>query len=64
MLSVQRELNFEFFLIVLEIVSAYKVCLVGRVEKWEDRKWRDDEKDFNFPHFCLVRSEKVKGWKK
>ena len=30
----------------------------GMMEKWEDRK------DFNFSHFCLVGSEKVKGWKK
>ena len=29
-----------------------------RIEKWEDRK------DFNFPPFCLVGSEKVEGWKK
>ena len=28
------------------------------MEKWEVRK------DFNFPHFCLVGSEKVEGWKK
>ena len=30
----------------------------GRIEKWEGRK------DFNFPPFCLVKSEKVEGWKK
>ena len=30
----------------------------GRMKKWEDRK------DFNFSHFCLVRSRKVEGWKK
>ena len=24
-----------------------------RIEKWENRK------NFNFPHFCLVESEKV-----
>ena len=33
-------------------------CLVGGVEKWEDRK------DFNFSPLCLVVSEKVEGWKK
>ena len=30
----------------------------GSIEKWEDRK------DFNFPPFCLVGSEKVEEWKK
>ena len=30
----------------------------GRVEKWEDKIF------FNFPHFCLVGSGKVEGWKK
>ena len=35
-----------------------RVCLVGGVEKWENRK------NFNFSHFCLVESEKVDGWKK
>ena len=34
------------------------VCLVGMVEKWEDRKY------FNFSPFCLVGSGKVEGWKK
>ena len=38
--------------------NSYRVCLVGGVEKWEDRKY------FNFSHFCLVGSEKVEGWKK
>ena len=33
-------------------------CLVGGVEKWEDKKY------FNFSHFCLDRSTKVGGWKK
>ena len=42
----------------------FRVCLVGGVEKWKDRKWWEDRKDFNFPHFCLVGSEKVEGWKK
>ena len=40
------------------------MCLVGGVEKWEDRKWWEDRKDFNLSHFCLVESEKVEGWKK
>ena len=30
----------------------------GRMEKCEERK------DFNFPHLCLVESEKLKGWKR
>ena len=30
----------------------------GMIEKWEDRKY------FNFSPFCLIGSEKVKGWKK
>ena len=30
-----------------------RVCLVGGVEKWEDRK------NFNFSHFCLIESGKV-----
>ena len=34
---------------------SFKVYLVEGVEKWEDRK------NFNFPYFCLVESEKVKG---
>ena len=38
--------------------NSYRVCLVGGVEKWENRKY------FNFSHFCLVVSEKVEGWKK
>ena len=42
----------------------FRVCLVGGVEKWKDRKWWEDRKDFNFPHFCLVGSETVEGWKK
>ena len=25
-----------------------KICLVGRMEKWEDKKY------FIFPHLCLV----------
>ena len=28
------------------------------MEKWENKK------DFNFPHFCLVGSGKMKEWKK
>ena len=27
------------------------------MKKWEDRK------NFNFPHFCLIGSEKVEKWK-
>ena len=34
----------------LWLLKGLRVHLVGGVEKWEDRK------DFNFPHFCLVRS--------
>ena len=41
-----------------DFLRLFRVRLVGGVEKWEDRK------DFNFPHFCLVESEKVEGWKK
>ena len=29
------------------------------MEKWEDINFF-----FNFPHFCLVGSGKMKGWKK
>ena len=50
-------------------MSKLRVCLVGGVEKWEDRngermeKW-EDKKDFNFPHLCLVgRMEKWKDEK-
>ena len=43
---------------VLEGGQSFRVCLVGGVKKWEDRK------DFNFSHFCLAGSEKVEGWKK
>ena len=28
------------------------------------RGWKSGGKDFIFSHFCLVESEKVKGWKK
>ena len=35
-----------------------RVRLVGGMEKWDDRK------DFILSLFCLVGSEKVKGWKK
>ena len=44
--------------------DALWVYLVGRVEKWEDKKWWEDRKDFIFSPFCLVGSGKVKGWKK
>ena len=27
------------------------------MEMWEDKK------NFNFPHFCLIESEKVEKWK-
>ena len=37
--------------------NSYRVCLVGGVEKWEDRKY------FNFSHFCLVGSEKWRDGK-
>ena len=42
----------------LEVWKSGRIENGGRMEKWEDRK------DFNFPHFCLVRSGKVEGWKK
>ena len=35
---------------------ALRVCLVGGVEKWNNRKY------FNFLPFCLIGSEKVEGW--
>ena len=35
---------------------ALRVCLVGGVKKWNNRKY------FNFFPFCLVGSEKVEGW--
>ena len=37
------------------IYISFKVCLVGEVEKWDNRK------DFIFSLFCLVGSEKVEG---
>ena len=47
----------------------FRVCLVGGVEKWEDRKLWDDEKVggckiFSFPS-CVFgwRDGKVGGWK-
>ena len=41
----------------LEVWKSGRIENGGRMEKWEDRK------DFNFPHFCLVESEKVDRWK-
>ena len=35
--------------------SQFRVCLVGRKEKWEDKKY------FNFPHLCLVG--RVEKWR-
>ena len=36
----------------------------GRVENGEKmEKWKDG-KDFNFPHFYLVKSGKIERWKK
>ena len=37
--------------------------MVGRVEKWDDRKLWEDKKDFNFSHFCLIENGKVDGRK-
>uniref|UniRef100_A0A7N2MTV7 BED-type domain-containing protein n=1 Tax=Quercus lobata TaxID=97700 RepID=A0A7N2MTV7_QUELO len=37
---------------------------LSRVFEKEDRKWWKDGKDFDFPHFSLVESGKVEGWKK
>ena len=34
-------------------IGSLRVCLVGGVEKWENRKY------FNFSPFCLVGSGKV-----
>ena len=42
----------------LEGWKSLKIENGGRMKKWEDRKY------FNFPHFCLVGSGKVEGWKK
>ena len=36
-------------------IQSLRVCLVGRVEKWKDRK------KFNFPPFYLVESGKIEG---
>ena len=43
---------------LIYVELSLKVHLVGEVEKWEERKY------FNFSLFCLVKSEKVEGWKK
>ena len=50
-------------------LKTLRVRLVGKVKKWEDRKWwedgkGDDKKDFIFFFICLVESGKVEGWKK
>ena len=29
------------------------MCLVGGVEKWDDRKWWEDKKKFQFPFFLF-----------
>jgi len=42
----------------LEEWKSGKIENCEMMEKWENRK------DFNFPHFCLVRIEKVERWKK
>ena len=40
------------------MAKTLRVCLVGMMKKWEDRK------SFIFSHFYLVGSGKVEGWKK
>ena len=50
-------------------LKTLRVRFVGKVKKWEDRKWwedgkGDDKKDFIFFFICLVESGKVEGWKK
>ena len=35
--------------------------MVGRMEKWEDRKLWEDRKDLVFPHLCLVG--RVEKWR-
>ena len=48
--------------------SQFRFYLVGRKEKWEDRKWGEDRKYFSFPHLRLVgrvekwRDEKLFIW--
>ena len=43
---------------MIHICPNKKIENGGRMEKWEGRKY------FNFSHFYLVRSGKMKGWKK
>ena len=73
--KVQEYFYFNMNLVIIKLNlywslgQIFRVCLVGGVEKWEDRKWWEDrkmgdKKDFNFPSFCLVESEKVEEWKK
>ena len=54
--------SFSFYLLSGSVwLEGWKSGMIendGRMKKWEDRK------DFNFPPFCLVGSEKVEGWKK
>ena len=47
--------------------ATLRLCLVGEMEKWEDRKigkemekWKD-RKYFSLSHLCLVGGGKVKG---
>ena len=47
-----------FYFTKIDIVLE-RVRLVREIEKWEDRKWWKDRKNFNFSHFCLVESKKV-----
>ena len=43
------------------VSATFRVRLVGGVEKWEDRKWREDRKDLIFSRMCLVG--RVEKWK-
>ena len=45
-------------------MCSLRVRLVGEVEKWKDKKWWENGKDFNFLPFCSVRNEKNEGMKK
>ena len=45
-------------------IISFRVRLVGEMENWENKKWWEDRKDFNFTHFCLVGSAKMEGYKK
>ena len=48
----------------MDVGCGLRIRLVGRVEKWEDRKLWEDRKDFLFFLFYLVGSGKIEGWKK